>query len=122
MVGGWWLVVGGWWLVVGGWLLLVVVGCCWLLLLCVVVCCLLLLLFVVVCCCLSLLFVVVGFDAIFQAECHLSTNSEDEIVQEPSMALPSRAPKTGAQLRDNPEDLENCVKTAENPSDRHLTA
>ena len=35
---------------------------------------------------------------------------------------PSRAPKTGAQLRDNPEEREKCVKAAEKPSHRHMTA
>ena len=44
--------------------------------------------------------VVVVLDAIFQAECSMSTNAEDKIVQEPSMAKnpsPSKAPKNGTQ-------------------------
>ena len=49
------------------------------------------------------------------------TSSEDEIVQEPSMAKnssPSRAPKTGAQLRDNRRSAKNdakCVEKAPSP-------
>ena len=48
----------------------------------------------------------------------MSTSAEHEIVQEPSTAKnssSSRAPKTGAQLRDNPEEREKCGKTAINP-------
>ena len=48
----------------------------------------------------------------------MSTNSEQEIVQEPSSTFRcecSRAPKTGAQLRDNPEEREKCGKTAKKP-------
>ena len=73
------------------------------------------------CCCV----VVVVFDAIFQAGCHMSTSSEDEIVQEPSMAKnssPSRAPKNGAPLRENPEEREKKTKKAEKtvkPPGRH---
>ena len=40
------------------------------------------------------------------------------IVQEPSTTTnssPSRAPKTGAQLRDNPEEREKCGKSAKKP-------
>ena len=33
---------------------------------------------------------------------------------------PSRAPKTGAQLRDNRRSAEQGVNTAENPSHAHL--
>ena len=46
------------------------------------------------------------------------TSAEHEIVQEPSTtknSLSSRAPKTGAQLQENLEEREKCVKTAENP-------
>ena len=46
------------------------------------------------------------------------TSSEDEIVQEPSMAKnssPSRAPKNGAQLRENPEEREKRPEKAEKP-------
>ena len=46
----------------------------------------------------------------------MSTNSEHEFVQEPSMAKNSsllRAPKTGAQLRDNPEEREKWRNKAE---------
>ena len=48
----------------------------------------------------------------------MSTSSEDEIVQEPSMAKnssPSRAPKNGAQLRENPEEREKRPKRPKNP-------
>ena len=48
----------------------------------------------------------------------MSTSSEDEIVQEPSMAKnssPSRAPKNGAQLRKNPEEREKRPKRPKNP-------
>ena len=50
--------------------------------------------------------VVVVFDAILQADGH-------EIVQEPSTtknSSSSRAPKTGAQLRDNTEEREKMRK------------
>ena len=46
----------------------------------------------------------------------MSPNSENEIVQEFSMAKnssPSRAPKTGAQLQDNPEERKKWPKKAE---------
>ena len=49
------------------------------------------------------------------------TSSEDEIVQEPSMAKnssPSRAPKNGAQLRKNPEEHEKRPKGRKTPSNR----
>ena len=39
----------------------------------------------------------------------ISTNSEHEIVR----CECSRAPKTGAQLRDNPEEREKCGKNDE---------
>ena len=55
----------------------------------------------------------------------MSTKSCADWHGEPSMAKkssPSRAPKTGDQLRDNPEEREKCVKTAENHSHRHMTA
>ena len=48
----------------------------------------------------------------------MSTSAEHEIVQGPSTtknSSSSRAPKTGAQLRDNPEEREKCGKTAKNP-------
>ena len=103
----------------------VVVGC-WLL---VVVCCCLLL-FVVVCCCL-LLFVSVGCWLLvvgcwllvvgcwlLVVGCKMLTEREVYvhnllrlIVQEPSTtknSSSSRAPKTGAQLRDDPEEREKC--------------
>ena len=41
----------------------------------------------------------------------MSTNSEHEIVQEPSTT--KNSPKTGAQLPDNPEEREKRPKKAE---------
>ena len=49
----------------------------------------------------------------------MSTACYGLIVQEPSTtknSSSSRAPKTGAQLRDNPEEREKCEKPPKNPS------
>ena len=55
----------------------------------------------------------------------MSRNSENETVQEPSMAKnssPSRAPKTGAQLRDNLEEREKWPKRQKKPFIAAITA
>ena len=70
------------------------------------------------CCCCVLLcvVVVVVLTTLEMRVCprHPSTNC----AREPSTVTsssPSRAPKTGAQLRDNPEEREKCVRAAEKP-------
>ena len=76
----------------GCWLLLVVVGCCWLFL--------------------------TRAEASQQVNVHSSLKF---IVQEPSMAKnssPSRAPKNGAQLQENPEEREKRPKRPKPPSSR----
>ena len=55
----------------------------------------------------------------------MSTSAENEIVQEPSMARnssPSRAPKTGAQLRTTWRSAKNASEPPKPTSHRHTTA
>ena len=54
----------------------------------------------------------------------MSTSHYELIVQEPSTtknSSSSRAPKTNAQLRDNPEEREKCGKTAKKPFTAAIT-
>ena len=55
----------------------------------------------------------------------MSASSEDEIVQEPSMAInssPSRVPKNGAQLQTTWRSAKNASEPPKPPSHRHMTA
>ena len=58
--------------------------------------------------------VIVVSEATMREQC-LCQQRPINCAREPSMAKnssPSRAPKTGAQLRDNPEEREKCVRAA----------
>ena len=72
-------------------------------------------------CALSVVVVDVS-DATMEEQC-LCQQSPMNCAREPSMAKnssPSRAPKTGAQHRDNPEERNKCGKSAKNPINRPI--
>ena len=72
-----------------------------------------------------LVVVVVVFDAICQAECQMSTNAEDQVCRSPRWrrTLHHRElRKTGAQLRDNPEEREKWPGRPKNPFIAAITA
>ena len=114
-------------------MLFVIFCCCFFVVFFVVFCCFSLFCFVVICFLLFLL--LLFFGSLFFVFCCFrrdpservlkSTNSEHEIVQEPSMAKnssPSRAPKTGAQLQTTWRSAKNASRPPKSPSHRHMTA